>query len=448
MSAATLGRSVILGGAAWTIGTYAALVAVRFGSNVVLSRLVAPEVFGMIAIVSAVRIGADLLSDVGIGQSVVTNPNGDRPDFRDTAWTMQVIRGVALFAICIVLAGPIAELYRVPESAIQLGAATLALIGATSTSIYLLQRRLRIATLNMFDLAQDVIGATAVLAMAALSPTIWAILLGNVLATVARVVMSFLLPEARNRFVLRRGYAREILAFGKWIFVWSFLGFLCLNVDRLYLGHAVSLAVLGVYGIARTMSDLPAALAGRLGHSLIFPVVSASAGLSRERLRAEIGPLRLRFLLAAALGLACAIAAGDLVIRTIYDARYAEAGWMLPLLLAGTWATILCATNEYVLIGLGKPQYSAAGNCLKLAYLVVGLPAAFSAGGMTGAILVLASAEAIRYGPLLIGQIRERTAFRVQDLLATLALLGLVAALTLARRAGGMGTAFDGVPIP
>ncbi|SFL93613.1 oligosaccharide flippase family protein [Methylorubrum salsuginis] len=448
MSVAALGRSVVLGGAAWTIGTYVAVVAVRFGSNIVLSRLIAPEVFGMVAIVSAVRAGADLLSDVGIGQSVVTHPDGEKAAFRDTAWTVQLIRGLLLFAACLMLAGPVADLYGVPEAVIQLGAVTVALLGATSTSIYLLQRRLQLARLNLFDLAQDVISSVSVLCLAALSPTIWAILAANILAATVRVAMSFLLPEARNRPALQRDHARAILRFGKWIFAWSFLGFLCLNVDRLYLGQAVPLAVLGVYGIARTMADLPAMLAGRLGHSLIFPLVSASASLPRGSLRREIAPLRLHFLLAAALCLAGAIALGDCAIRAIYDPRYAEAGWMLPLLLAGTWGTVLCATNEYVLIGLGRPQYSAAGNCLKLAYLILALPAGFGAAGLTGAILVLASAEAVRYAALLAGPIRERIAFRGQDLLATLMLVGLVAVFTLLRHEAGFGTAFDGIPLP
>lgn len=448
MSVAALGRSVILGGAAWTIGTYATLVAVRFGANIVLSRLVAPDIFGMVVIVSAVRAGADLMSDVGIGQSVVTHPHGERAEFRDTAWTIQLIRGLALFAVCLVLAGPIAELYRVPEAVIQLGAVTVALFGATSTSIYLLQRRLQLARLNLFDLAQDVIGSTTVLFLATLSPTIWAILAGNIVAGLARIVLSFLLPEARNRLLLRRDYARAIFDFGKWIFVWSFLGFLCLNVDRIYLGQAVPLAVLGVYGIARTMADMPAMLAGRLGHSLIFPLVSSAAGLPRENLRREIAPLRFRFLLAAAFCLAGAIAASDLVVHAIYDPRYAQAGVMLKLLLLGTWSTVLCATNEYVLIGLGKPQYGAAGNCLKLAYLVIGLPIAFAAAGLTGALLVLASAEAARYAALLAGPIRERIAFRTQDLLATLFLAGCVAVFALVRHAAGLGSAFGGMPLP
>lgn len=448
MHVATLGRNVILSGAAWTIGTFGATVAIRFGANVVLSRLVAPDVFGLIVIVTAIRIGADLLSDVGIGHSVVNNPNGENPDFYDTAWTIQLIRGLALFAVCLVFAVPIAELYRVPEAVIQFGVATLAVHGATSTSIYLLQRRLRLAALNLFDLAQDVISATAVLTLAALSPTIWAILAANLLAAAAKVVMSFRLPESRNRLVLRRDYAAQIVAFGKWIFLWSLLGFLCLNVDRLYLGQVAPLAILGVYGIARTMAELPTGLAGRLGHSLIFPLVAASATLPRDRLRAEIGPHRLKFLLAAAVGLAGAITASDLVIRAIYDPRYAAAAWMLPLLLLGAWATILCLTGEYVLIGLGKAQYGAAGNCLKLGYLVVGLPYAYAAAGMTGAILVLASAEAVRYGPLLVGQMRERMGFWRQDLVATLALAAVLLLLTLARRAVSLGTAFDGVPLP
>lgn len=448
MTVATLGRNVILGGAAWTIGTYAVSVMVRFGSNIVLSRLVAPDVFGMIVIVSAIRIGADLLSDVGIGQSVVNNPEGEKPDFYDTAWTIQLIRGLALFAVCLVLAGPLADLYRVPEAAIQLGAATLALYGATSTSIFLLQRRLQLATLNLYDLAQDVFSAAVIVALASLSPTIWAILLGNLLAAVARTLTSFLLPQSANRFVLRRRYVSEILTFGKWIFLWSLLGFLCLNVDRLFLGQAAPLALLGVYGIARTMADLPSALAGRLGHSLIFPMVSAMQGRSREGLHAALAPLRLRFLIVAALGLAGAIAYGDLVVRAIYDPRYGQAGWMLPLLLLGGWATILCTTNEYVLIGLARPQYGTAGNCLKLGYLLVALPAGFEAAGMTGAVLALAGAEIVRYGPLLVGQIRERIGFQGQDLVATLVLLAALVAMTLIRHAAGLGTAFDGVPIP
>ncbi|NEU13480.1 oligosaccharide flippase family protein [Methylobacterium sp. BTF04] len=445
MSTLTIPRGVILSGSAWTIGTYAATVILRFGSNVVLSRLIAPDIFGMVVVISAIRTGADLLSDIGIGQNIVNNPNGDRPEFYNTAWTMQFLRGLVLFGLCLLVAGPLARLYHVPESAIQFGALTLALLGATSTSIFLLQKQLRLATLNMFDFVQDVIGTAAMLLFVIWSPTIWSILLGNTVGALVRVIGSFLLPQGGNRMILDRRYIGEIFSFGKWIFLWSLLGFLSINFDRLYLGSVASLGLLGVYGIARTMADLPAALAGRLGHSLVFPLVSAAGQISHERLRKEIGPLRLGFLLAAAIGIGCAAAGGDFVIRAIYDSRYAQAASMLPLLLLGAWATILCTTNEYVLIGRGKPQYGTAASSFKLAYLVIGLPLAFQSGGMLGAILLLVTADVVRYAVLLFVQLRAGVSFGRQDLLATLALFATLLALTALRDALSLGTPFDGL---
>ncbi len=445
MSVLAIPRGAILSGGAWTIGTYGASVVLRFGSNVLLSRLIAPEIFGMVVVISAIRMGADLLSDIGIGQNIVNNPRGDQPAFYNTAWTFQVLRGLLLFALCCAFAGPLAGLYGVPEAAIQFGALTLALLGMTSTSLFLLQKRLHVSTLTLFEFVQDLIGTAAMLIFVLWSPTVWSILLGNLVGALARVVGSFLLPGGGNRPMIDRRHIREIFSFGRWIFLWSMLGFLSVNFDRLYLGSVAPLALLGVYGIARTMAELPAFLAARLGHFLVFPLVSAAGEIPHERLRREIGPIRLGFLLAAAVGIGIAAAGGDFIIRGIYDARYALAAGMLPLLLLGTWATILCSTNEYVLIGRGKPQYGTAASSVKLAYLVIGLPLAFKTGGMLGAILILVTADVARYAVLLVAQMRARVGFGAQDLLATAALLATLLGLTALRAALSLGTAFDGL---
>ncbi|WP_331288248.1 MULTISPECIES: oligosaccharide flippase family protein [Methylobacteriaceae] len=444
-SALALSRSAILSGSAWTIGTYAASVVLRFGSNVMLSRLVAPEVFGMIAIIVVIRTGAELLSDIGIGQNIVNNPRGDDPAFYNTAWTLQILRGLILCVLCCLFAGPLAQIYGAPESAIQLGALTLAVLGTTSTSLCLLQRRLRLPMLTMFDLTLDFIGTVTLLLLVSWSPTIWTILLCNLLSSVMRVVASYLMPESRNRLCLDRRHLGEIVRFGKWIFLWSMVGFFSLNVDRLYIGTMVPLALLGVYSIARTMAELPAALAGRLGHSLVFPLVSAAGDMPHERLRREIGPIRLGFLLVAAVGIGGAAAGGDFIIRAIYDPRYALAAAMLPPLLLGSWATILCTTNEYVLIGQGRPKVGTVASCIKLGYLLIGLPLAFQVGGILAALTILVTADMVRYAALLIAQLRTRTGFGAHDLLATAVLLATLLLLTLLREWFSLGTAFDGL---
>src|SRR5262249_55302456 len=156
-------------------------------------------------------------------------------------------------------------------------------------------------------------------------------------------------------------------------FVSSIVYFLAMNFDRLYLGKVAPLELLGVYGIARTLSDVVNALSLRLCYYLVFPTVSASSDVSREQLRGRLASIRLAFLLAAAFGLSCFIATADFVIEILYDQRYQAAAWMLPVLFSGSWFSILSSVNESALLGLGKPSYGAAANGLRLAFILIAL---------------------------------------------------------------------------
>ena len=88
----------------WITVSHVVTSALRLLNNVVLARLLAPSLLGMFPIVNLVRTGIELLTDVGIGQNIVSNKNGHDPDFYDTAWTIQVFRGLVLGAVCVVSA--------------------------------------------------------------------------------------------------------------------------------------------------------------------------------------------------------------------------------------------------------------------------------------------------------------------------------------------------------
>ncbi|MHA6691279.1 oligosaccharide flippase family protein [Devosia sp. A449] len=433
----------MLHGAIWTIGAYGASVGLRFGSNVILSRLVVPEVFGVMLIINTLRMGIELFSDVGIGQNIVQNPKGESRSFLDVAWTIQLGRGLVLFSLLFFAAAPLGQLYQLPTSAIQLSALTLAIMGAASISIYLLQRRLQFVRLNLFDLSVDAVGAVLTVGLALLSPTIWSLILANILTAAIRTIATYLLPEARNWLAWDRSHVRDIVSFGKWIYLSSILAFLCASFDKLYLGQSVPLALLGIYGLARNVADLPAALFARLGHSLVFPVIAAQQQGVRHELRARIAPLRFKLLLCCAACIAFGATFADYAVMLIYDARYQDAGWMLPVMLVAVWVSILCSMNEYALMGLGKPLYGAGGNLVKLISLAVGIPLALSAMGVMGVILVIALGDIGRYIPILAGQRREGLSFLRQDVALSATLLLLLAGFTLLRWQAGFGTAFD-----
>ena len=92
-----ISRFAVLKGVGWTVGAYGVGQLVRLLTNVVLARLLAPELFGIMVIVNSLRTGVDLISDVGIGQNIVQNKNADKADFYNTAWSLQLVRGLLLW---------------------------------------------------------------------------------------------------------------------------------------------------------------------------------------------------------------------------------------------------------------------------------------------------------------------------------------------------------------
>ena len=157
--------------------------------------------------------------------------------------------------------------------------------------------------------------------------------------------------------------------------------------------------------------------------------------------------LRARFLLVTAVGFAFFVVTADFAIRILYDQRYQAASWILPLLVLGSWFSVLAYVNEAIVLGLGKPSYGAASNGTKLAFLVIGLPTMVGLFGLLGGVVVVALADLARYVPILIGQRRERFSFGKQDLFLTLAVCLIVGLLEWLRWASGFGTSFDTLPI-
>lgn len=439
-------NNTVVRGVVWTVGTYALSVVVRFGSNILLSRLLNPQLFGILLIVNTIRQGVDLSSDVGFAQNVIQNKEGDRPEFLNTVWVMQMARGILLCAILFACAAPVARLYSVPVSAFELSAAILLATGLTSTSLFILHRNMQLARLNSFDLAQDVVSAALVIAAAVISPTVESVLIATLIATLIRALTSYFLIKNSYRLLVNKAYVIEILTFGRWIFLSSILMFLCASFDRLYIGTVAPLAVVGVYGIARALSDMPTFLAARIGYSVIFPVVSSAQSTARVDVRAQLSGVRFKLLFVAAAGVAFGISIADIVVSFVYDARYHDAAWMLPLLLFGVWPAILCSISEYALLGFGKPMYGVIGNGLKLAYYLIALPLAFHHLGIFGAIVAIALSDLGRYAAIGVGQRREHFSFLIQDGAATIIFMSLIVAISWTRFLAGFGTAFDSVP--
>ena len=428
--------SVLLRGAVWNTALFVVGQGLRLATSVVLARLLSPGLFGIMSIVNTLRIGIELVSDIGHGQNIVSSPNSDNPNFYNTVFTLQAIRAVLLWLALTAATPFIAAIYKIPELLwiIPVTAVGTLITGFTSPARDFLRKRLRFRELGVVEIVVSSFGSLILIVLALISPTVWSLVIGGVLGSAFATCASYFLRAGlRLRFQIRREFAPEIVHFGKWMFLSSIAFFLSSYIDRLFFAKFVPLSVFGVYGIARSMSDLISLLAGRLGANVLFPYVASTILTSRETLRRKLSPVRWHFVAVSAVGVAMLAASSDWIVRILYDRRYHEATWLLPVLVLGSWFSILASVSESALLGLGKPSYGALSNTAKMLFLLVGLPIGFSFNGLLGATVVVALADVPKILTLQIGQRRERISFALQDVVATLAMIALIVAFEATR---------------
>ncbi len=435
-------------GAIWTIAGYGISNVMRLGSNLILTRLLVPELFGLMGLVYVFISGLHMFSDVGIGVSIIQNKRGDERSFLDTAWTIQVIRGFVLWLACLLMAYPVSQLYSEPRLLwlVPVVGLTTVVSGFNCTAIFSFNRHLAIREMAMFELSGQLVSAVTIVIWAWFQPTIWAIVAGGLVSSLYQLILSWRInPAQQNRFTWDKTATHEIFSFGTWIFLSTAMTFFGEQADRLILGKVLGFTLLGIYGIALTLADMPRSVTTALSGKVIMPALSMIADQPHEIILAKIRRKRKPILIALALGMAVLAASGDLVIRILYDDRYQEAAWMLPILALGVWPRLLCNTIEPVLFAIGKPQYTAAANLSRFISTVVGIGLGYRLFGLPGAVVGVALNDLCYYCVISYGLQLEKLSDRKQDLQATALLFGVLAALLLFRNWLGFGLPIDGL---
>ncbi len=440
-------KKLAIRGAVWTLVGYGLSQSLRLGANLILTRLLIPEMFGLMALVNVFILGLTLFSDIGIGPSIIQHQRGDEPDFLNTAWTIQIIRGFGLWFLCLLIAWPIAQFYSEPQLLwlIPIVGLSTVINGFNSTALFTLKRKISLGKLTVFELGIQLISLSVMLIWAWFNRTIWALIVGNLVSEIFRMVISHrLVPKTDNRFAWEQKAIADIFSFGRWIFASTSMTFLAAQADRLILGKLLSFQLLGVYNVAVIFADLPKMVMNRIGNQVIFPVISKQASLPRASLRKKIRQKRKLILMAATPFLAILVSFGDVLICGLYDERYHDAAWMLPILALGIWPNLLTITMSSSLLAIGKPLYEARGNFFKFCYMVIGLPVGFSLLGVTGAVIVVALNDFPFYAAVSYGLWREQLTVITQDLQATALLIGLITLIFIGRELFGFGLTFPG----
>lgn len=378
----------------------------RLASTLIMTRLLAPEAFGVMALAIVVQTVATLLSDAGINQAVIQNKNGASAATLDTAWVLQIIRGGIIFSACIAVAllfllgqsfdvFPTASVYSaqdLPWVLIVLSVSAL-INGFQSTKTITAGRAVNYSRITLIEAGGQLAGLSFMIVVGILTGSVWALVVGSLITSMTQVALShWCLPGLPNRFQFDRESAREIISFGRWLLISSAIFVLASNGDRLLIGAWADARTLGLYAIALALVTIVDGTAHRVFSTVAFSALSETARETPANFRAMYYKLRFPFDAILLFVSGAGFAAGQAVVDLLYDHRYAEAGPMLQVLSLMLIVTRM-ALCGHAYMALGHPKYLLPIHTLKAVSFFIAVPLAHAFHGFEGALWAIALHE-------------------------------------------------------
>ncbi|MBD3731838.1 MAG: oligosaccharide flippase family protein [Sphingopyxis sp.] len=385
-------RGRAMNSGAWIGAGFAVQKALQFGSNLILTRLLFPEAFGLMALASVFMVGLAMFSDVGIKPAIIRDPRGDDPDFLNTAWTIQVVRGVILCIAGVLISYPISILYGQPLLFPILAClSTTALIsGFTSVSMATAERKLSFKTITIVQISSQLISTISTIFIVYFWNSIWSLVISNILSSLFLVILSLIfLDRHRHKLRIERRAFNSLLTFGRWIFLSTLLTYCGGEGLKALQGGLISPSEFGVLAIAYSMASIPNDLATRLASSIGLPVLAETFRNSPERARAILRRFRFRMMAMSTLTATAIALVAQPMISLLYDYRYHHAGTYLAILVISNSILPACSGYGSALLATGQSRTYFFNMFITAVFKIFSIYMGFKILGIIGMLVAI-----------------------------------------------------------
>jgi O-antigen/teichoic acid export membrane protein len=435
-------KARVFRGGAWLGAGSFAEQSFRFVRNMILTRLLAPEAFGTMAIIMSAASVIQALTEVGAKEALIQNPNGDQEDHVGAAWWLAFGRATGVYLLLFLAAPFMARFYGNLQLTALLRVATFGLVfeGAISTKAYVAMKHMKFSRWAIINHGGAILGVATTLVLSYFLRSIWALVLGTCSESAAKCILSYFVCPYLPPLGWHRGAIRDLLRFSKGLFGLPLFYLIFIRADVFVLAKLYSPAELGIYAMAVYLVQTPASFLINLLGQTLMPTLSHVQD-DRARMNRILMQVTAGIFVLGMPVLVFIFFSGRSLLTLAYGHRYSSA--YAALTVASCIALLNTANAQIttVFYAKGLPQlHRRAVAAMAILMVVLIYPFARQFGMVGGQLACLIAVVA---GYLFqIERIRKVTAldlsqYRKNFLLAALISLSSVAVCLVARYLGG-----------
>lgn len=252
-----LRQKTIRGGVAKLCGQ-AINFALRVASLVILARLLDPTDFGLVAMVTAVTGLYGIFSSAGLSMATVQRPTVTNEQLSTLFW-INILVGALLALLCFLTAPLLVSFYGEPRLYwVTMTAAVGFVINAAGIQhSALLQRQLRYTALAAVEILAQLAGFVVGVGMAIAGFGYWALVAGIIVSPTVTVTCVWAIARWIPSLPRRHIEIGSLLRFGGTLTLNSVIVYVGYNLEKVLLGRFWGADVLGLYGRAYQLINIP-----------------------------------------------------------------------------------------------------------------------------------------------------------------------------------------------
>lgn len=367
LAAGSLKRRVV-GGATWLLVGNGAERALRFLRMAVLARLLSPEDFGLMGLITMVIGFFDALTFTATNQAIIQHPSGRSREFLNTVFTVALVRGLSISLLVFLGAPWVAAFFVEPNLTpmIRLAALTPLMMAMTNPAVQLLLKDLDFRRWSVYVVVSNAVSVLLTLALGLWLRNAWALVLGSIADQVVLTGLSYFVSGYRPVPRWDQSSGRELIAFTRKALGIPLIVGCLLQAPNVLLGKLADTATLGAFLLALNLADVPTHIVTRVVALAGLPAYSSIAS-DPERLRRawRRGTL-------TAVGIMLPVLVGmaiwaDVALRLAYGSIYSAQTTVLRVLCWYGFMRLIVMTSGPLNWALGRPNADRTAFLISLA---------------------------------------------------------------------------------
>jgi len=401
-------------GAAWMVLFKLAERSLGLLSMLVLVRVLTPEDFGIVAMAISFIAVAELISSFGFDLALIHKQDADEHHY-NTAWTCNVLLGVAVMAVMVAAADPIASFYKRPEvfwvvCALALGPA---IGGAENIGVVAFRKELDFKREFRFLVSKKILSVAVTIPLALWLRSYWALVAGTLFSRAAGTLISYLLHPFRPRLSLSR--MSDLMSFSRWILINNVILTLKERTTDFIIGSMQGPRALGLYNIANEFATLPhTELASPVNRALIpsFAKLQGGDASMQGAFIAAVGWLGF-IVVPAAL---CIHSIAPYLVPVLFGSKWLDATAPMQVLAIAGGIIAMHSPICALLVSHGHPGRVGVSHVCYVAILMIGLVTMLPLFGVAGAAAAVLLA-AVGSTPAYLVQLKRGLGLPIRSLL-------------------------------